>query len=65
MYREAKDYFNKAIERGRENGDIYYKMGNMALKESKPEDAKKYWRRSLELSPDNEIVKKNLKLLGG
>ncbi|HPI04329.1 MAG TPA: tetratricopeptide repeat protein [Candidatus Goldiibacteriota bacterium] len=44
---------------------MYYKMGNMALKESKPEDAKKYWRRSLELSPDNEIVKKNLKLLGG
>ncbi|MFW6210687.1 MAG: tetratricopeptide repeat protein, partial [bacterium] len=64
-YSEAKTYFEKCISKGRENGDIYYKLGNIAMKESKPQEAVKYWKRSVELNPENEIVKKNLKLLEG
>jgi len=65
MYAEARDSFLKSAELGRDSADMYYKLGNISMKENNPAKAAEFWKKSLQLNPSNEIIKKNLKLLTG
>jgi Tfp pilus assembly protein PilF len=44
---------------------VYAKLGNIAYKAQRREDAMRYWQRSLELNPDNQVVKNNLEIVAG
>lgn len=40
--------------------DVYLKLGNIALRRADQMNAERYWRRALELDPQNAIVQRNL-----
>jgi tetratricopeptide (TPR) repeat protein len=40
--------------------DVYFKLGNIAYKKLRRDDATKYWRKALELNPKHELAKTNL-----
>jgi tetratricopeptide (TPR) repeat protein len=44
--------------------DVYLKLGNVALRRADQQSAERYWRRALELDPQNAIVQRNLAGLG-
>lgn len=44
--------------------DVYLKLGNIALRRADQSNAERYWRRALELDPQNAIVQRNLAGLG-
>ena len=63
-YDEAHDAFAAAIERQPDLGsDVYQKLGNIALRRRRPDEAMSHWRRALQLDPANQIVRMNLDTL--
>jgi tetratricopeptide (TPR) repeat protein len=44
--------------------DVYLKLGNIALRRADQQNAERYWRRALDLDPQNAIVQRNLTGLG-
>lgn len=44
--------------------DLYFKMGNLALRRGEPELAREHWTRALALNPGNQLARANLESLG-
>jgi len=63
---EARAAFERAIaERSDLGGDVYLKLGNIHLRQRRQDEAIAYWRRALELDPENSIVRRNLEAVEG
>ncbi|HEX6590043.1 MAG TPA: DUF4388 domain-containing protein [Longimicrobiales bacterium] len=61
LHDEAGDHYERAIELAPDLGDdVYTRLGNLQYKRFRREDAVKYWRRALELNPQNQVVRANL-----
>ena len=43
--------------------DIYFKLGNIAFKQSRRPEAQGYWKEVLALNPAHEMARKNLETL--
>jgi len=62
-YKIAMDEYKKLSSLGVENWEIYFKMGNIVLKRGDVKEALRYYTMSLDLDPDNEVVKRNIEIL--
>src|SRR5688572_8158688 len=63
---EAAEYYRRVISIASAFGDdVYAKLGNIAYKAQRREDALRFWQRSLELNPDNQVVRNNLDIVAG
>ena len=61
QFDEAWDSYNLALKHQPELGDdSYFKLGNIAYKRAKPEEAAGYWKRALEINPNHELARTNL-----
>ena len=57
----ARAHFERAVRiDARLGDDVYLKLGNLAYKDGDPESATYFWRKALELNPQNEVVRTNL-----
>lgn len=43
--------------------DVYFKLGNIAYKKLRREDATKYWKRAVEINPGHELARTNLETM--
>ncbi len=58
---DAWNSYNLAVKHQPELGDdVYFKLGNIAYKRSKPDEAAAFWRRALEINPSHELARTNL-----
>ena len=63
---EAAEHYRRAIGIDADFGDdVYAKLGNIAYKSQRREDAMRFWQRSLELNPENQVVRNNLDIVAG
>jgi len=61
---DAAQAFQRAVKLAPRLGDdVYFKLGNIAFKQMRKEDAQGYWREVLALNPSHEMAKKNLETL--
>lgn len=60
---EALNCYKKAIEINDKNHVVYMYMGNIYYILNKKEDAVKNWEKSLDLFPDNPVLKQNMEIL--
>jgi tetratricopeptide (TPR) repeat protein len=61
LHDEATMQYERAIEIAPDLGDdVYSRLGTLQYKRFKREDAMHYWRRALELNPQNQVVRANL-----
>jgi tetratricopeptide (TPR) repeat protein len=64
-YDDAVAAYERAVSADDALGaDVYLKLGNIALRRADQENAARYWRRALDLDPNNAIVQRNLTGLG-
>lgn len=57
----ARAHFERAVRiDARLGDDVYLKLGNLAYKDGDRENATHFWRKALELNPQNEVVRTNL-----
>jgi tetratricopeptide (TPR) repeat protein len=64
-YDDALAAYEKAVAADDALGaDVYLKLGNIALRRADQQNAERYWRRALDLDPQNAIVQRNLTGLG-
>lgn len=62
---EAWEHYERAAKLVPDLGDdLYFKMGNLALKRRETERAGDLWRRAVELNPDHQLARANLDALG-
>jgi tetratricopeptide (TPR) repeat protein len=62
---EAITAYQRAITLAPRLGDdVYFKLGNLALKEGRRGDAEAYWKETLALNPQHETARRNLETLG-
>ena len=62
---EALAAYQRAIKLAPRFGDdVYFKLGNIAFKQARREDAEQYWRETLALNPQHEMARRNLETLG-
>jgi tetratricopeptide (TPR) repeat protein len=60
-YDDAVAAYERAVANDDALGaDVYLKLGNIALRRADQANAERYWRRALELDPQNAIVQRNL-----
>ncbi len=65
LHDDALEQYRKATASAPELGDdVFARMGNLHLKRGERDEAIRCWRRALELNPDNEVVRKNLAVVG-
>ncbi|MEN8374392.1 MAG: DUF4388 domain-containing protein [Gemmatimonadota bacterium] len=65
LHDDAMDQYRKATTSAPDLGDdVFARMGNLHLKRGEREDAIRCWRRALDLNPRNEVVRKNLAVVG-
>jgi tetratricopeptide (TPR) repeat protein len=68
-YREAQESYLRAIKLAPRLGDdVYFKLGNIALKDRRQQEAGEYWREALALNPGHQLARANvatLERLGG
>jgi tetratricopeptide (TPR) repeat protein len=63
---EAAEHYRRVIALDAEFGDdVYAKLGNIAYKQQLRDDALRFWQKSLELNPDNQVVRNNLDIVAG
>ena len=62
-YRKAVDEYKKAIKEGYKKASVYANMGYCYHKLGKKIAARKYYKKALELDPNNKKIKKNLEML--
>ncbi len=43
--------------------DVYFKLGNIAYKKLRREDATKYWKQAVEINPGHELARTNLETM--
>jgi tetratricopeptide (TPR) repeat protein len=61
----AKAYYEAAVKLDPRLGDdVYIKLGAMALEASNPQEAGSYWRRALDINPENPELQARLDQLG-
>jgi tetratricopeptide (TPR) repeat protein len=62
---EAQVAYLRAIKLAPRLGDdIYFKLGNIAFKQARRQDAESYWRETLGMNPQHEMARRNLETLG-
>jgi len=61
---EAQQAYSRAVKLAPRLGDdVYFKLGNIAFKEMRHQDAIEYWREALALNPDHNLARSNLATL--
>jgi tetratricopeptide (TPR) repeat protein len=62
---DAWEAFQRAARLRPDLGDdLYFKLGNLALKRGDPDEARAYWARAVELNPRHQLARANLETLG-
>jgi tetratricopeptide (TPR) repeat protein len=61
-YRKAVDAYERILQLGKENWQVYYNLGNVYYKLQQPGKAILNYERALRLYPDNEDIRFNLDL---
>ena len=64
-HNKALSAYEKAIADGLETWELYFRIGNIFLKRGNKEGAISEWKKSLELNPNNDVLRRNLSLIGG
>ena len=65
LHDDALEQYRKATTTAPELGDdVFARMGNLHLKRGERDEAIRCWRRALELNPDNDVVRRNLGVVG-
>jgi len=59
-YQEALEYQQKALRAGDDDAVLFDHMGDIYSALNKISEARKHWRKALELDPDNESIKQKL-----
>lgn len=64
-YKEARKYQEKAIEiyereEGHASAEMFEHFGDILFMDKEPVKALEYWKKALEIDPDNEILKKKV-----
>ncbi len=61
---EAQEAYGRAVKLAPRLGDdVYFKLGNIAFKERRQQEAGEYWREVLALNPGHQLAKANLATL--
>lgn len=61
---EAARAYHNALHHAPDLGDdVYFKLGNICYKRMEREEAIRLWRRSLEINPENSMVRTNLEVV--
>jgi tetratricopeptide (TPR) repeat protein len=64
-YEEATEAFERAAGlRPDLSDDLYFKLGNLALKRGDAASARSHWSRVLDLNPRHQLARANLQMLG-
>ena len=62
---EAQQAYLRAAKLAPRLGDdLYFKLGNLALKQLRKDEAAGYWKETLALNPSHDMAKRNLETLG-
>lgn len=65
-YEEAESWYQRAIAIDPALGeDVYFKLGNLALKRTDPATARQCWERTVAINPDHQLARANLEALLG
>lgn len=63
-YKEALDTQKQAVELAEQAGEVaaeyYHHLGDILFMNHVPDEALEYWKKALELEPDNELLKKKV-----
>jgi tetratricopeptide (TPR) repeat protein len=60
-YDDAWEAYQRVVKLQPKLGDdVYFKLGNIAYKKLRRQDATEYWRKALELNPKHELARTNL-----
>lgn len=62
MYGKAVEILTRMADLEQADPTQLYKLGNLCLKQGQKELAVKWWRKALELDPENQMIKRNLDL---
>lgn len=62
QFAEAEGSYRRILERGHENGPLYYNLGNTCFKQKKPGEAIYCWEKARRLRPSDGPVRENLAL---
>jgi len=65
-YEEAESWYRRTVALAPDLGDdLYFKLGNLALKRHEAEEARRCWEQALTLNPDHQLARANLESLAG
>ena len=59
-YPEAEENIARALSKGEANAEVLEHMGDVQYKLNRPDQAMEYWRRALELTPENVTLKEKV-----
>ena len=62
---EAERYLREAVENDKDNSVIWEHLGDLARKLGRTEEAIRDWKRSLELDPSNEDLRRKIEEIEG
>ena len=63
-YDDAWDAYQRVIKLQPSLGDdVHFKLGNIAYKKLRREDATKHWKRAVEINPSHELARTNLETM--
>ena len=61
---EAQQAYVRAVKLAPRLGDdVYFKLGNIAFKQMRQQDAAAYWREALQLNPAHEMARRNIETM--
>jgi tetratricopeptide (TPR) repeat protein len=62
---EAREHYIRAVKLAPRLGDdVLFKLGNIAFKMMRRQEAEAYWKETLALNPQHELARRNLETLG-
>ena len=65
LHEDALEQYRKATTLAPDLGDdVFARMGNLHLKKGERDEAIRCWKRALDLNPENDVVRKNLAVVG-
>jgi len=62
-YKKAEEYYQKALIHEENNADVYYWLGKVYKADKSKKKAKKMWEKALEINPEHQYAKIQLKNL--